>query len=267
MYYDKTKKEKIDKCNICLQTKNMTWDHVPPQGCSNFQKVEISSFFDKIVGKDSEKSHLISQNGLKYRTICGDCNSLLGGKYDNELNGFVKSIIRFVNSSLILPPITRLKVKPLPIIKSVVGHILAAKKQLDEVKYDYIFREFVLDEGAPIPDSWNLFYWIYPYENTIVMRDFGMPAKREGDFNNIAFFQLLKFFPVAFMLAEVDSYQGLPSLSLNREISMETELDIPIYLNTRHDRFWPETVDNNNIIFASRETGNSVIVKNKYARR
>jgi hypothetical protein len=264
MYYKKTKREKVGRCNICLKTKKLTWDHVPPKGCSNYKRVEISSFFEKLAGRNNNDSLLISQNGLKYRTICKDCNSLLGDKYDDELNKLVNTIIKYISSNLILPPMIKLKVIPLPIIKSVVGHILAAKKQLDEVKYDNTLRDFVLDENATIPDKVNLFYWIYPFENTIVMRDFMMPAERGGDFGNCVFFQLLKFFPIAFLITEIDRYQELPSLTKPfGKIDMKTEIEIPIYLNRKTDRFWPEEVDNNNIVFASKETGNSVFVETK----
>lgn len=183
-YIKKTKRNKVDICNICLELKEMTWDHVPPQGCSNHQKVEISSFFKKLSGERVQDKPILSQNGLKYRTICGDCNSLLGGKYDDELNNLVKTVLSFVESKLVLPQLITLIVKPLPIIKSVTGHILAAKKELDQVTYDKVFRAFVLDENAPVPEDLHLFYWVYPFDNTVVMRDFYMSATRDGNFGN-----------------------------------------------------------------------------------
>ncbi len=48
--------------------------------------------------------------------------------------------------------------------------MLAAKKQLGEVKSDDWYREFVLDVNASIPKKFNLFYWVYPFENTIILR-------------------------------------------------------------------------------------------------
>ncbi len=70
MYYKKTKRSKIDQCNICLKTKELSWDHVPPKGCSNFESVEITSFFEKYTGNASDNTIIVSHNGLKYRTIC-----------------------------------------------------------------------------------------------------------------------------------------------------------------------------------------------------
>jgi len=263
MYTKKTKRNKIDKCNICLKTTELTWDHVPPQGCLNFNKVEITSFFNKLAGHGIYEKTMVSQNGLKYRTICKTCNSLLGAKYDEELNNLVKTLTLFVNSDLLIPQRTSLNVKPLPIIKSVIGHILAAKKELDAAKFDTTYREFVLDEKSPIPDNLNLFYWIYPYENTIIMRDFVMPIKRDGDLKNTAFFQLLKFFPLAFLLTEVENYQGLSSLTTNKSITMESKIDIPFNFNIQHDQFWPATVGKNDILVMSKETLNSVFITNK----
>ena len=262
MHYDKTKRDKIDICNICLESKHLTWDHVPPKCCSNDQNVEIASFFDKMKGNNSTERPKIFQNGMKYRTICGDCNSLLGSKYDDELNKLVKALTRLVNSSLIIPPIIKLKVRPLPIIKSVVGHILAAKSQLDGSKCDSIFREFVLNENAPIPEGLNLYYWIYPFENTIVVRDFAMMnVSGKDDFNKCSILQLLKFFPIAFMLSNVDSCYSLPSLtSCSKNISKETEREIPILFYRSVERFWPERISDGNIMLATSETENAVYV-------
>lgn len=264
MYYKKTKRSKIDRCNICLKTKELSWDHVPPKGCSNFESVEITSFFEKYTGYASDKTIIVSHNGLKYRTICKECNSFLGSTYDSDLNSLVKDIIGFVNSALIIPPVIKLKIRPLPIIKSITGHMLAAKKQLGEVKSDNLYREFVLDVNAPIPNNFNLFYWVYPFENTIIMRDFAMLAKRDGSIRNAAFFQLIKFFPIAFLFSDIENYENLQSLTkLAIGSNINTGIDLPIQFNKIVDRFWPERVGNNNIILVSEETENAVFVTKK----
>jgi len=63
------------------------------------------------------------------------------------------------------------------------------------------------------------------------------------------------------MLSDVDSCEKLPSLtSRSKNISMETELEIPILFYRSVERFWPESTDDGNIMFATRETQNAVYV-------
>lgn len=267
MYYKKTKRDKIDRCNICLKSSALSWDHVPPKGCSNFGNTIINSFFDIYTGSNSH-STLLSQNGLKYRTICSDCNSFIGAKYDEDLIDLTTNIVRFVNSDLIIPPNIKLMVKPLRIIKSITGHMLAAKKHLGDTRCDDIYRHFILDENTLIPQDFHLFYWVYPFENTIIMRDFAMPAKRDGKLRGAGFFQLVKFFPIAFLFSNLTEYEGLPSLTkLASGVSIDDEIEMPIAFNRIVDRYWPERVENNNIILASEETSNAVIAETKIARR
>jgi len=66
-------------------------------------------------------------------------------------------------------------------------HLLAAKTETDEVIIDKLIRPCILDPSLPIHDDIHIFYWIYPYEKTIIFRDFGMPAVR-GQFNKPGFF-------------------------------------------------------------------------------
>lgn len=38
-------KIRIDTCNICLETTELTWEHVPPKCCENTGQVIINDFF------------------------------------------------------------------------------------------------------------------------------------------------------------------------------------------------------------------------------
>ena len=43
--------------------------------------------------------NVVSQNGVKYRTLCKDCNEYIGAEYDETLNQFVRSIGRILQVS------------------------------------------------------------------------------------------------------------------------------------------------------------------------
>src|SRR4051812_3967694 len=110
-------------CNICCLPSKLTWDHVPPQGSTTLRRAETNSLID-IFRKTSDgqraKYHLqegkelpktrgrITQNGVKFKTLCSVCNNkLLGARYDREIKHISKvarALIRTaLGGTLILP--------------------------------------------------------------------------------------------------------------------------------------------------------------------
>lgn len=82
MYYAKSKREKVSICNLCRETKDMSWDHVPPKGGVTLSAVKMETVFSLMAGDSEQAKFRESQNGMKYRTICSDCNSYLGSEFD-----------------------------------------------------------------------------------------------------------------------------------------------------------------------------------------
>lgn len=141
----------------------MSWDHVPPKGGINLSSVEIKSIFNNIAGKE-DPNRLISQNGVKYRTICRDCNSYIGTNYDPIINEFNKTISLFLKSELILPKKVNITTKPIRLIKGILSHILTAKLNIDSVLTDQRIRTYLSSDNEKLPDEINIYYWIYPYD-------------------------------------------------------------------------------------------------------
>lgn len=44
-YFEKVKKNKVDKCNICGQIRELTWKHVPSRSCGNLGAYSIQNIF------------------------------------------------------------------------------------------------------------------------------------------------------------------------------------------------------------------------------
>ncbi len=262
MYYVKTKRGKIGRCNICSKEKRLSWDHVPPKGGITLSTMEMESLFRIFTSKEEAPKILESQNGLKFRTICKECNEFLGQKYDVAVNEFAISIGRYLKSNLHFPPTIHHRVKPIPLIKGVLGHLLAAKHEYDESLFDQQVRSFILDETSQIPEEIKVFFWIYPYNCTIVMRDFGMPAVR-GKLDKMGFFQTLKYFPVAFLATDLQSYEGLDELTRFRILEISDEVEIPINLRRVKHQYWPEMVDDGNILFGGQAAANSIAANPK----
>ena len=258
MPYEKRKREKIDLCNICNLVKPLSWDHVPPKGGIAMTSVEIRNIFKTLTGKADD--YRISQNGVKYRTICSKCNADIGSFYDPVLNDFNRSLGQFLKTNIILPRIVQIETKPKRLFKAILSHILTAKLNIDEVKFDKTIREFVTSEIDPIPKDINIFYWVYPYDTTIILRDFSIVA-HPGDFSTFSFCQLLKYFPIAFLVTDSYKFRGLPNLSDYANCEIDTISNIPIDLRNVHSYDWPERVDESNILVMTSETQNGIQAK------
>lgn len=258
MYYTKYKKEKFGICNVCLKEADLSWDHVPPKGGLELSAVEMQSILQR-VSKNNDK-FVISQNGVKYRTICKKCNEFFGKTYDKPFNDFVKSISLYLNSKLILPKTIYFKTQPNFLVKAILAHLLSAKVDIDEVEFDEKIRGFILDENSTIPDDIHIFYWIYPYHKTIIIRDSIMPTVR-GKFNNFSLFQILKYFPIAYLITDANSYENLPELTKYCFDDNLKQIEIPINLERIEGDNWPEIVDNSNIFSGGKSWESSIIAK------
>jgi len=79
--YVRVKREKKGVCNICLNPGDLKWDHVPPQGGVDVAPLDQYTIIERLAGCSNNPNRILSQNGVKYRTLCQNCNSnLLGGQ-------------------------------------------------------------------------------------------------------------------------------------------------------------------------------------------
>jgi len=257
MYYVKTKREKVGKCNICTKIKPLSWDHVPPKGGISLSTMEMENLFHVFTRKKETRKIRESQNGIKFRTICKECNEFFGVNYDTVVNDFSISVGRYLKTQIFLPPMLHHKTKPARLIRGILGHLLAAKAEFDDVIFDQQVRDFIFDLNAAIPENIHLFYWVYPYDCTIILRDFGMPAVR-GSFKDIGFFQTLKSFPVAYLVSDQLQYEKLFELTKYRNCGIDEEIEIPIQLNRVEHHYWPEMVDRGNLLFGGQAVAGSI---------
>ena len=257
-YINQGKRGKLDICNICKQSASLSWDHVPPKGGIDLKPVEQVTILQYLAGSPEEQKPRISQNGVKYRTLCKHCNERLGHSYDPVLNNFALGVGKILKSIVEVPPIVHYKTQPAILIRSILGHLLAAKGVIDNVAVDQKIREFLFDDQARLPEEVKIFYWIYPYREIVVVRDVAMPAIR-GKFSQIGFFSgILKYFPVAYLVCNLEQYEGLDELTIYRDLKLEETVEIPIRLtDTRHSA-WPEMTDEGNFMIGGLNLSSSV---------
>ena len=238
-----TKKNSEGICNICGEFGRLTEDHTPPKGCIRISKVEMKHVVDYFHTDKSVTKGRISQNGVKYKTLCPRCNNvLLGANYDKALISFVNTTGNYIKSPIHLPKNMSVNGQPQKIMRSILGHLAAQGVDRYQKGPDTIpLRDYFIDETLPLPENANFYYWIYPYETQVLTRDcVYLDIKFEKPFG----IWFIKFFPIAFMVTwdEPTNHRfNLAGLVTWRFTGINDEADIPIRLDTVVHQHWPET--------------------------
>lgn len=206
MDYIKRKKKDIDICNICGKEKQLTWDHVPPKSTGNNKEILANLFVHGF--PESDKYQKKYQSGIRFKTICQECNNSSIGEYDMDYKKFIEDVKKILKSELVLPKYIKIKVKINRVCRAICGHFLAAKDFYDaETLIDKKLREYVMDSTLIGSDIAKLYYWLYPYEDIVIVRDIvvcGCNDKVAFPENMIS---IINSFPVAIMLDTDDDSQ------------------------------------------------------------
>ncbi len=255
--------QKISICNVCRQEKILSWDHVPPKGSIELTPVEQKTLLSVLTGEKVRGT--VSQNGVKFKTICSECNEFMGREYDKELKHFSLSVGRLLKTKLYLPKSVTVKAKPQRILKSILGHMLAAKVEIEDTSFDKVAREFVLEKDSKLPPSTNIFFWIYPFGSSATIRDFVMFTPR-GTFRDPRMFQLLKFFPLGYLASEIGQYNSLQRLTDYRDCALDDEVEMLISLKQAKGEYWPEAATENEVhsFFGGLSALNSIRATKKF---
>lgn len=255
--YAEFRRDLVSRCNLCRRRRRLTWDHVPPKGSISVTPVEQESVFRRIVGGPDHRHYRISQNGVKFQTLCGECNSFLGSRYDLVLSEFSQRLGELLKSDVQLPSVVQIRTQPTALMRGLLGHLLAAKVHIDHTVPDDLFRRFVCNEDALLPESVKVFYWVFPYPHVIIVRDVAMRAVR-GRSGPWAFFNILKYFPLAYLITDLDAYEGLQELTVFRGLASDESAEVPIDLESMRHADWPEVTDPGNPIMGGTGFASSV---------
>ncbi len=229
-------------CNICGEVGPLTEDHTPPKGCVRPTEVELLHITHALSASVPKVKRSFSQNGVKYRTLCGRCNNkLLGHTYDPYLIAFANGTAALLQSSLYLPSFLEVPARPQAIMRSVLGHIAA--QGVDRYKkgpHTEEVRDYILDLSKPLPQALSMYYWAYPHKRQVLVRDASyMDLGRQKPF--LAWF--IKFFPLAFLVAwDASPTLPFPVQSLNpwRNSTFNMETELPLSLRSLPPEEWPE---------------------------
>ena len=177
------------------------------------------------------------QSGIKYRSICQECNGERIGRNDIEFAKFAKSVANYLitpcheNSIIVTTKINR-------VLRAICGHFLAMKSSFDRKAIsDKALREYLFRSDKKLARL-KIFCWFYPYSTIVNVRDvvvggFVQKAHPEG------FIGVMNAFPLAYMISTKDETGcGLDNLSLYMTNNIEDEVAVTLHLKTA---FYPQT--------------------------
>jgi len=241
---------KEGQCNICGEIGRLTHDHSPPKSVVRPTPVSVRHIVELVANDKPASAGRLSQNGLKFRTLCARCNNqLLGLKYDPALANFCNSLTSILSSSLTLPRTVNVRCIPQRIMRAVFGHLAAqgVERHLKGPQTE-IMRDAFLDESILFPEGMRFYFWPFVHEDCVLFRDAAysdIPTKK------VFIIWLMKFFPVSFLIAWEDGpspYFSLPRLCAWRRVSSSAEVDMPVPLVDLPPRYWPEAPTDRNVV-------------------
>jgi hypothetical protein len=231
-------------CSICGAQDSLTVDHVPPKGATRISAMEMRDLMDRLSVSGSKGRHELSQDGVKFRSLCRICNNeRLGAQCDPELIRLCNHADGVLRSRLILPATFAVDVRPMRVLRALVGHLLATQSGRRPVgPFEEGLASFFLDLRLPPPRELECFYWIYPFNDQVIVRDAALTRLGHGIAPLV--FKLIKFYPLAFLLTwerhETSWPYQMPQLTRFRDLSNDEAVPMTIDLRVKLPQRWPE---------------------------
>jgi hypothetical protein len=236
-------RKRDSNCNICGLTKKLTADHVPPKSVLESFHLSISQQFKTTIIGDKPRKPKKSNNGLRFVTICENCNNKILSQYDSRLSDFCKELgtcLKIRNSGLLeVPNPVQIECYPNAIIRAILGHFLSVKTDSVESVFDNKIRGCVRDKNASVPDDIYIYYNLYPYSNIKIFPEIcaGNISKGGEDF---VVYHIIKFFPIAFTVTDVPMISQWPNLNRYRDYPIDKKETLAIYLGIQMEEDFPE---------------------------
>ena len=231
--YIKEKRAKIDYCNICGRIGELTWDHVPPKGVTGGRPVIVNTIFSKM---PTPSSHMKKyQSGVKFRSVCQECNNTILGENDIVYQGFIRAI----NEQLLRQPDAEsisVIVKINRLLRAMIGHALAAKNSYDsELASDRLMRYYMLNAQEKLPGV-SVSVWLYPYDTIVITRDFVTHGHNEASHPTSMISAAIMAYPIAYMITDKKAECNVNCLESYATESIDEEKQITIDLSTAYVR-------------------------------
>jgi hypothetical protein len=242
-------------CMLCGSYSKLTEAHVPPQNVGNAKAWTTRSWVTALSAKNRETFYPRHfKGGLKFKTLCKDCNGGLGGQEDKALGDFYERVTKLVESSILMgAPIVKLAAKPNLIYRALLAHLVSANDSGIPCSFDDEVREIFSGKRALRDCTWNLFYWLYLGDNLFVMRNVYYMMWHPRVILRPMF--ILKLYPLAFLLTQESWFVGCPNARKFLCRSEEEEVELPLQVfRCDLDPVWPAMASDKNMLMAGGST-------------
>jgi hypothetical protein len=250
-------------CNICELVKPLTEDHVPPKCCLEELRLQLEPFEHRL--RAAPPALPLSQNGVRYKTLCGSCNSMLGLKWDPTLARLLKDVRQWLRSPLLLGDRWSVGTSAEAIVRCLFGHLLAATTDDAQTKTDALMREYLNGKRERPAAQTNVFYWLHNHDSVGVIRGIGMPAVRGRLNGPTGIFSIVKIPPMEFLVADLDEYEQLPRLAPAKTNCGELQ-SLRFWRSLHRQANWPERVDEGNYVIGGASLHDAVTARPKAKR-
>lgn len=223
--YKKTSEPDI--CNICLKSAELTLDHVPPEGALPVSHARVRPLFDR-----ADRPRL-SQSGVKFRTICRTCNGdLLGSNYDKALLEMCKQARRLHRNASLLVQTPYIEIDPGKVVRSIFGHLLAAKDHTPHSRADELMRAFVMDPTSTDLGGLRVLHWAHPDRSIRLARD-TVVVGFDGPQLGMVRCDILVWYPLGFLVCDSipNRMSRRPPLNMpemNDYVGQSTPVQVPL---------------------------------------
>lgn len=261
MNYIKQKRNQVDRCNICGRLTKLTWDHVPPKAVLNEPNTFANTLFSESELPSPYKYMAHYQSGIKYRSICADCNNFVLGKNDKAYKEFNDEIIaqmeitaKAIQQGIVVPRNFTVNVQINRVLRAICGHFLAMKTIYDdETLTDEYLRVYVQDECLRLENE-KLFSWFYPYSTVVNVRDLTTRG-HIAQTHPTGFISVMAAYPLAYLLSSkdetkcrVDNLGKYSTENIDDIISITLHYDTALYTDSDQTKHfaWPVNISDDN---------------------
>lgn len=241
-------RRKTGVCNLCGATGSLSADHVPPQGLGNIGRKTALRYLDSLSAPTQRLPRYTFQDGVRFYSLCAECNNLLGVQFDPHVARLGRLLRPFVELNLSFDAAYSMQVRLNSIFKSVLGHLVAAQRDIEPSAFDEIAKRVVSGEVHPRDSGLEFFIWIYRGTDICIVRDTVIITSQPT--KHFPFCQLLKCSPLGFLVSDSDGVSGMSSLN---HLFTDQDTD-EVRLSLRLDAFdssptWPLAVSRDQAVF------------------
>lgn len=221
------KASESDICNICLRSAKLTLDHVPPEAALPVSHTWVRPLFDRA------NRPKISQSGVQFRTLCHTCNGdLLGSNYDKALIEMCKQARRLHRNAHLIHQLPHVEINPGKVVRSIFGHLLAAKDHTPHSRADELMRAFFMDPASTDLGDLNVLFWAHPDRSIRMARD-TVVVDFDGPELGMVRCDMLVWYPLGFLVCDHIPFRmsRRPPLNMphmNDHLGQSTPVQVPL---------------------------------------